>query len=982
MKTGNHIIIAAFLLLSVSCQFQELDVNESLMTFYASGETSTRTQLGGESWGQMTRVDWSPSEEISIYCKGIQNKFVSTNTEVVSGTVEFVGTLPVRDRGDNPFWAVYPYSENNILDGSSVELTLPSEQEAVCGNVQRGLMASMARSQDRNLHFRHLFGTIRIGVYEKDIKKIIFKGNNGEPVAGRVRATFDENDLPVITQINSSSQEIVLLPPDGGTFNTEESYFVVCLPGAFEKGYTIEFYRDDLVSMKKIDTPVNLPRAGMVQLYDLYSGGIISSAEYNGKTYSLRYKTHPETYHWPDKGMEVNYWVTIGDEVIDIPEVFEEDLVSKSPTRIGPVVAFDVENGTFFFARPHWNAYGDMVNGVVYKYSSAGFEKKEIPIGYYPYFRFDEGQKRLELHSFSYLMDDQSCWHYASYHDFNDEWVKIQYNESLSEYESSGYYAKTVSDIILFFHEADPVDGPMTAVNLGLSVNWGECNLGAAAPERFGYYYAWGETEPKNVYSLDNYQFYDGEYYAWNKPPRYVYMDYSFCVPVFTKYSHRDQKVSLDPEDDAAHVLLGGDWRMPTPEEWQELIDNCSWEWTTVNGVAGQRGTSLKNGESIFLPAASLRVDDHWQMEDYDIVLFEYYYDPGFYPSSYTDQEWRSSSRNNMSYLIGFDGFSFDREGGMGLRYGYRWRGVPIRPVYGGSIPIEELRLNETYLEMLPRDTTHLEVTIVPVNATNQAITWSSSDDSVVRVTQAGKVTAVAEGTATITVTAMDGAKSAKCQVVVKYADAPTLVDMGLSVKWASFNVGASAPEEVGDYYAWGEVKPKDEYNDQSYKWYFDGNCNKMTKYCNNSTYGYNGFSDNKMVLDPEDDVAHTIYGGKWRMPTEKELIELCENTSYSSATLNGVAGYWVISNINGNRIFFPFSGYKYYDEIREEGDGFYWSSSLSVDSPLDANYLSFYSYVTWNSIYRELGLPVRAVYGDPAQGGNEDITPGGEINM
>lgn len=986
MKIERYIFsIVISLLMPVSCQVHELiDEDNTYTTFYATGESGTRTQLDGESWEDKTRLFWSPSDEIKVYCKGVESKFVSTNTEATGGTVEFVGSLPVRDRGEHPFWAIYPYSEDIKLDGNGVEVFLPSTQDAVAGNVQRGLMASVARSANNNLYFRHLFGVIRIGVYEDGIKKIVFKGNNGESVAGGMRAGMDEAGIPVITEIKNASQEITLLPPEGETFDTSETYFVVCLPGSFEKGYTIEFYREGLVSMKKIDTPVTLHRGHMVQLKDLYSGGIISSADYNGKTYSLRYKTHPETYSFQVKGQTVNYWVTIGDEVIEIPEVFEgtvwEQFARESPTRMGPVVAFDPENESFYFARPRWNVYGDMIDGVIYKYTPSGFEKKEIPFGNYPSFHFDDGQKRLELHSFGSL-NNGICEHYILYHDSNDEWVKINYNDSSTEYDSSGYYAKTVSDIILFFHEPEPVETPVTVLNLGLSVNWGDRNLGAAAPERFGSYFAWGEKETKTIYSLDNYLFYDGEYNAWDHPARYVWMDHSFCVPIFTKYNHRDQKVILDQEDDAAHLLLGGDWRMPTPEEWQELIDNCSWEWTTVNGVEGQKGTSLKNGETIFLPAASLRVDDSLQKWDYDLVQYESYYDFGYYPSSYVDREWRSSSRNSWSYLVGVEGLSFDQNG-LELRYGYRWRGVPIRPVHGGPIPIEEILLSDSEIELIPGDSAQLSASVVPLNATSQAILWSSSDDSVATVTQSGEVKGLSEGIATITVTALEGGVSANCQVVVKYWDSPEMVDLGLSVKWASYNIGATRPEDVGYYLAWGEIKPKEDFNSSTYRWRYNGDYYGLTKYCNNSLYGYNGFIDNKMVLDREDDAAYIYYGGKWRIPTEKEVIELCENTTFASATLNGVVGYWLTSTINGNRVFFPSTGFMDYDELRESEYGFYWSSSLSDDSSTTASYLSLYTYQACNTFFRELGLPVRAVYGDPVAGGNEDITPGGDINM
>ena len=101
-------------------------------------------------------------------------------------------------------------------------------------------------------------------------------------------------------------------------------------------------------------------------------------------------------------------------------------------------------------------------------------------------------------------------------------------------------------------------------------------------------------------------------------------------------------------------------------------------------------------------------------------------------------------------------------------------------------------------------------------------------------------------------------------------------IDLGLpsGIKWASFNVGARAPEEYGGYYAWGETEEKEDYAADSYKW-CNGSANTITKYCTKSSYGA---VDNKTVLEPEDDVDYVIWGGDWRMPTYAELKELLNN--------------------------------------------------------------------------------------------------------
>lgn len=134
------------------------------------------------------------------------------------------------------------------------------------------------------------------------------------------------------------------------------------------------------------------------------------------------------------------------------------------------------------------------------------------------------------------------------------------------------------------------------AVDLGLSVKWACCNVGAKKPEEYGGYYAWGETEEKSDYSRGTYKWY-----------KYDGCDYSitkYCTD--SDYGRVDNKTVLDPEDDVAHVKWGGSWRMPTLEEQRELLNECTWKWTELNGINGYRFTG-PNGNSIFLPAAGYR---------------------------------------------------------------------------------------------------------------------------------------------------------------------------------------------------------------------------------------------------------------------------------------------------------------------------------------------------------------------------------------
>ena len=133
-------------------------------------------------------------------------------------------------------------------------------------------------------------------------------------------------------------------------------------------------------------------------------------------------------------------------------------------------------------------------------------------------------------------------------------------------------------------------------VDLGLSVKWATCNVGATKPEEYGDYFAWGETQPKSTYDWSTYKYCNGSETTLSK-----YNNSS-------SYGTVDNKTTLDLSDDAARANWGGSWRMPTRAEQDELRNNCTWTWTTQNGVNGYKVTSKSNGKSIFLPAAGDRV--------------------------------------------------------------------------------------------------------------------------------------------------------------------------------------------------------------------------------------------------------------------------------------------------------------------------------------------------------------------------------------
>lgn len=188
-------------------------------------------------------------------------------------------------------------------------------------------------------------------------------------------------------------------------------------------------------------------------------------------------------------------------------------------------------------------------------------------------------------------------------------------------------------------------------------------------------------------------------------------------------------------------------------------------------------------------------------------------------------------------------------------------------------------------------------------------------------------------------------------------------VDLGLSVKWATYNVGATRPTGYGSYFAWGETEEKTSYMESNYKWCKTVH-NRMLKYCLDT---WSEAYDNKSVLEAEDDAATVNWGGSWRTPTfeeQKELLDGCTWEFVSDFNNRGVNGVVGTSKKNGNTIFLPASGYFERSNLTSLSDvGVYWSASLS--STLNVKLLGF--FVKYNEIqdylqFRETGAPVRAV--------------------
>lgn len=421
-------------------------------------------------------------------------------------------------------------------------------------------------------------------------------------------------------------------------------------------------------------------------------------------------------------------------------------------------------------------------------------------------------------------------------------------------------------------------------VDLGLSVKWANMNLGADSPEDYGNYYAWGETEEKEEYTWQTYQYGSTQNLGEN-----------FNIS--------------GTENDAAHVHMGNAWRMPTNIELKELFDNCSWTWTSQNNVNGYRVTSRKVGytdKSIFLPAAGFKYDK----------LLRSIGSWGAYPSSVqlaNNSEHISvvcfKDASNLEYRANGSWFFNDFWG----EDTYRFVGRTIRPVasiYNAASDGLALDVRtDSCTWRLGDNTAVLHGTVSSMTPFTRVVTAGfiiGKNDSITidssiktypqQITQASTISQtlpvydnMGYWYRAYVVTA-DSVIYGKARHYGREA-----VDLGLPSGrlWANMNVGATTPEDYGGYYAWGETEEKETYTWGTYQYGSKQNL---------------GIDSN--ISGSEHDVAHVNMGNAWRMPTYSDIWELWDMCSWTWTSQNNVNGYKV-TGPNGNSIFLPAAGLK-----------------------------------------------------------------------
>ncbi len=438
-------------------------------------------------------------------------------------------------------------------------------------------------------------------------------------------------------------------------------------------------------------------------------------------------------------------------------------------------------------------------------------------------------------------------------------------------------------------------------IDLGLpsGMLWASCNLGATKPEEIGEYYAWGEISPNwydasGQYSMDI--SHSGMGLRWDMT--------KYCTK--EKYGTVDNKISLDLKDDVVHVVLKGRYRMPSWQDYEELITNCTTEWTALNGVNGCQFKG-PNGKTIFFPATGV-----WMYGDLEHL------------DSYCNY-WSRSLYTKLPYkasiLCAFDESVWGGGDPVCVHREERYKCKPIRAVMlpeGSPSNLVDFALSGNVNPIIGLG----EKCKLNVVSGNGSYTSSSKHPSIANVSinnNVIEITGQNPGTTIIYITDKCSGQDIMVTVTVtpKTETPAAAVDLGLpsGTKWASYNLGATRPEDYGGYYAWGELEKKDSYSWNTYL------------HCDGEDYS---------CYELPNDISGTVYdivkmkwGGSWRMPTVDDFYELSDNCQIEWVSRSGTKGC-LITGPNGNSIFLPASGWVDGETKKNVNEyGLFWTPCL-----------------------------------------------------
>ena len=699
---------------------EQIISEEICFTAYANDvETKTERQSDGS-------VFWNPGDAVSLFFNQGDhggNRFVAQNTEV-SAIAEFRGTITgfagggESTGGEFWFWGVYPYSEDNSCDGTSITLTLPAQQTAKAGTFANGLFPTMAKSQGLSLGFYNICGGFKFTVSRDDITAVKFRGNANEDIAGKAKVVWDSNGHPAVSEHLVGYKEVTVTAPNNGTFVPGIEYYIVFYPELLSEGFTLTFItsaskqgsftysssrqlrRGIFVNGPNLDTYVTSWTDAEVPSGQEPSGseGGTESGLYLGMSTFERYLTYYPTHLISEETLE-SY-----NDIVDNLELttlngtalyysIDEDITSMQSLTLPndlfnvSIVTFTdgLDEGSLSYRRGvyktkaeyldalHTRLTNEQVSGLPIKSYAIGLKGTDAQSN------LTEFRNNLEkIASTPENANEQYVYEISSINELNSSF------ESIADQLSQNIRVQKVMVSIPY-----PEDGERKRFTLDNK-----------APNQSTKYI-------EGVVDLDNLQLTNVVYYGLTSTSGSV-------VPISADY-------------------------------WFELE-------FTFEGIQTLDGTEIvqDNIQLWYIPASG----SSWQRNTE--------FSPSENSSVYTEQK-------SALVLLNLD-LSKSLEGQLPtLKTGVK---SFLSRLYNASVDpdvIKKVRLNMTSMDLIIGQNQTLQATISPSTASGNTLVWSSAIPSVATVNQSGKVTAVSEGTTIISVSTEDGKEMATCTVTVRF---------------------------------------------------------------------------------------------------------------------------------------------------------------------------------------------------------------------
>ena len=937
MRRTITLLTALALVFAASCQrieettVQDGSVSDEQITIEATiAETNPSAAVPGDELQTKTALQengvdiwWTPGDAINLfYGTANAGKFQTTLSEPAAVT-EFSGTISVATGSSNvgmaaqSFWGVYPYDAENTCDGSSVTLKILGTQVASPGSFGKGMNPSVANSPGLGLSFYNVGSWFRFSVTQEGITSATFSGNAGEILAGKVTVTMDSDKKPLITNVADGVTSITVTPEGGGSFVPGKHYYITVIPQAIAAtGYTLTLNKGgqsaECVVSKESGTYV-FARSGFRSKADA-DKGLTWKNDYVEMAPGFNWAkmnvgaTAPEGYGdyfaWGETSPKDSYSESNYDYLLPFSDAatanWGEDW--RTPTIAEWEALLNTNKYTW-----EWTTENG-VNGYRITSKVSGYVGNSI---------------------FLPADHDSSGIYWSSTISGSDTfWANSFYYTASDLYKSSSFrYELHVIRAIYDPSSVPPVspDIPVTGVSFEIG-NYAVLN---------GDTFALTATIAPTSATIQELTWVSSNHSVAIVSPTGVVTGKKIGTTTITARTvdggyTASCDVTVIPN--ASYVDMGNGTKWATknvgadsPEEWGgfyawgETQTKTSYTWSTYRYGSSSSNVTIytaTDGKTVLEAgddAATVNLGSNWRMA--------------------TDAEW--------TWLLENCTWTYAEMNGN--------KGYIVKSNVSG---------NSSSIIFLPGAGIHLN----SHGNTDRCYYWSAnvSTDTYSKA----KYAVIYEG----------GGRSIKEQYRCygasvrpiyepqQFINGHEYVEMGDGLKWATMNVGATKPEEYGDYFAWGETAAKTDY---SWSTYFDnpsGDGKTFTKYA----------TDKKTVLDLEDDAARQIWKGTWRIPTDAEWTALRNADNFKWTWTDdyegtGVDGRIVTSKVSGyegNSIFLPAAGYRYGPSLYDAGSrGNYWSSSLNTSYSSSAWDVGFgSSSVSRGSDGRYFGPSVRPV--------------------